>query len=163
MALTESFKDAVRKNDIMKVRIMIKNSLITSPAIEDINERISFAEENLLELYDEHNGEKFNKNLDTWTEEYMDEEMIELIYNFSKERLIFLKEMSKKFYVKEKNKQSSEKNIFNRKKEIGVGAVVSGVAATTAGVIAAKTVVVAAGLGVMLVGGVLIISEISER
>lgn len=92
MALTDAFKEAVQNHDVMEVRIMIKNSLLFDLSFSEFNEKIKYAQ-SMLDLYDEHDGEKLIEDKLQWNDEYMDLLMVQVVDNFSHERLDHLKEV----------------------------------------------------------------------
>jgi len=92
MAITESFKKAVLSEDIAGIRIMMKNSLLFEPTFKEFDEMESIAK-NVKRLYDEHDDVIFLKDKILWTDNYMDKLMVEVVDNFSCERLKHLKEV----------------------------------------------------------------------
>ena len=57
MALTNEFIDAVANNKKTRVRIMLKDIMLVDPSMKAFNEMLSYAESNMDNLYDEHDGE----------------------------------------------------------------------------------------------------------
>ena len=149
MALTKAFTDAVLSGDKLGTKIMIKDILIIDPSLKDYNEMIQFAEENMPSLYDSHDGEVLKNNPAEWTEDYLDEQMVILIGNFSKERLELLKKMVQKLYYKPEEKVVTGRQHhqeatpeWSSKKKVGTALAVVG-----------------GGLGAAAVGAVLIVTD----
>lgn len=92
MSLTKTFYDAVKANDTRKVRIMMKDSLLVDPTFELFNEMEKVAS-SLSNLYDVHDGRKFNLDKSTWNDDYMNKLKVQVIGNFSHERIGHLKEV----------------------------------------------------------------------
>lgn len=92
MALTNAFYEAVSSGLIRRVRIMMKDSLLVDPTFAEFEDMEKEASK-LNGLYDKHDGRPFNKNKETWDDEYMNELMVEVIDNFSHERIEHLKEV----------------------------------------------------------------------
>ncbi|SCY24146.1 hypothetical protein [Alkaliphilus peptidifermentans] len=164
MAITQEFKQAVKDNDTLMIRIMLKDSLVVDPTFEEFNQMISLSEGNLLDLYEEHDGEALKYDVDLWTKNYMDEQMIQVVYNFSKVRIELLKRICKHLYGERAQKIEKERIVSSNRnqisqKQIGTGMVVGGVLATVVGITVAKSVVVVAGVAFVVVGGVLIITD----
>ncbi len=92
MAVTNVFKEAVESNSVRKVRIMMKDSLLVDPTFAKFEEmeRIASAMDG---LYDEHDGNSFQKDRSTWDDEYMNNLMVDVLWNFSHERVEHLKEV----------------------------------------------------------------------
>ena len=98
MALTKEFIDAVDNGKKTRVRIMLKDIMLVDPSLKKFNEMLAYAEKNLLDLYDEHNGEDLIYNSSMWDEDYMNQQMVSVVNNFSRERIELLKKIVKKMY-----------------------------------------------------------------
>ncbi|WP_288222359.1 hypothetical protein [uncultured Clostridium sp.] len=164
MAITEEFKQAIQKKDIRMVRIMLKDSLVVDPTFIEFNKMSSLAEANIEDLYDEHDEEVLNYEITAFNKEYMDEQMVKVIYNFSKERINLLKCICKYIYGErasqiEKERRIKSTQIQISKKQVGTGIALGGVVATAVGVTIAKPVIVATGIVAGIVGGVIIITD----
>ncbi len=92
MALTEAFKEAVKSGNIQRVRIMMKNSLLVDPSFKEFDEMEKEAE-SMKGLYDVHDDKDFEKDEAKWNDNYMNEQMVKLISNFSRERIKHVKEV----------------------------------------------------------------------
>lgn len=97
MSLTKAFYEAVSSGNILSIRIMMKDSLLVDPTFSDFNE-MNNATRELSGLYDEHDGRelKFDKN--AWNDTYLDELMVQIVGNFSHERVQHLKDVVKLLY-----------------------------------------------------------------
>lgn len=164
MTITQEFREAVNNKDTRMVRIMLKDSLVVDPTFTEFNQMRALAEANIVNLYDEHDGEVLKSEATAWTKDYMDEQMVQAVYNFSKERINLLKSICKHLYGQraikiEKERKTSTTKIQISQKQVGTGLVVGGVVATAVGVTIAKPVIVATGITVGIVGGLLIITD----
>lgn len=92
MALTNAFYEAVNSGNVTRVRIMMKNSFLTDPTGAEFAE-MERAAASMPGLYDQHDGQEFITDKSKWTNEYMDQVMVKLISNFSKERISHCKEL----------------------------------------------------------------------
>lgn len=162
MALTEEFDKAITVKNTRMIRIMLKDSLVVDPTFEEFNKMVSIAENNLNDLYDEHDGEKLNFDSSSWTKDYMNEQMVQVVYNFSKERLNLLKSICKNMYKGRANKIEAER-VNTREihrvtqKQVGTGVVISGVVIATVGVAISEPLVIGVGALAIVVGGIIII------
>ena len=86
MALTSEFKDAVQNQNKVRVRIMLKDSLLIDPSGDDFQQMLDYAKVQMPSLMDEHNGEVF-KTAEQWDETYLNEQMVAVVNNFSEDRL----------------------------------------------------------------------------
>ena len=92
MAVTKAFMNAVAKHDIQKIRIMMKDSLLVDPTFRDFDKMSKLAA-NVPGLYDVHNGKNLLSDVTAWNDEYMDKQMVEVLWNFSHKRLDHLKQV----------------------------------------------------------------------
>ena len=92
MALTNSFYEAVESNSVRRVRIMMKDSLLVDPTFLQFKE-MEKAASGMGTLYDEHDGRDFKLTEDSWNDDYMNELMVQVVGNFSHERIEHLKEV----------------------------------------------------------------------
>lgn len=108
MTVTESINNAIARGDIKGLRIMMKNSLLVDPAFNEFTEM-----ENLTQivtgLYDEHDGRKLEKDKSLWDDNYMDKLMVQVVGNFSHERIDHLKEVVRYLRPVTEQKSSSSK------------------------------------------------------
>ena len=110
MALTKSFYEAVSEGNVLRIRIMMKDSLLVDPTFRDFDEMEKEAA-SIKGLYDEHDGSAFNTNKETWNDEYMNILMVEVVENFSHERIEHLKDVVRYLRpVKENTKTTQSSN-----------------------------------------------------
>lgn len=160
MALTNEFIGAVDNRKLIRVRIMLKDSMLVDPSLNDYNEMLAYASSKLNDLFDEHDGEKLSYEMYDWNENYLNDQMVKVVNNFSNERLELLCNMVRKLYGKkfeEEVKNQTRSHIS--KKQIGTGAVAVGAVATIAGVCLSETALVVGGIAVTAVGAVMIITD----
>lgn len=98
MMISIDFKNAVNNEDIDLVKIMLKDSLIIDPTGKSFDELLMYAQSNLNNILEQHNDEELNYDRKVWTKEFLNGEMVKLVYNFSSERIEFLKEVCKVVY-----------------------------------------------------------------
>lgn len=186
MALTNTFYEAVNSNDLYLVRIMMKDSLLVDLTFKEFEEMENVAA-SMKGLYDEHDGRAFELNKENWNDKYMNKQMVQVVNNFSHERIDHLKNVvhylrpiSKTVqktsttekntktnrktysYEEQKRRDQQEGRYIGTKVATGavVGAVVGGVVASTAGVTVVGGVVVG---GTVVAGGVAIYESIKNR
>lgn len=71
----------------------MKNSLYVEPTFQQFDEMDRIAKKCKLDLYVPYDGGPLSENTSEWTEEYMSTLMVELVDNFSKERVAHLKKV----------------------------------------------------------------------
>ena len=103
MPVTSDFKNAVHDKNVRRVRIMMKDSLIRDPSFTEFDEMSREAEKGLGAgtLYDKHDGESFSLNKSDWNKTYMNNQMVDLMYNFSRDRINHLKAVCSLIYADE--------------------------------------------------------------
>lgn len=136
MAITQEFRDAVDKKDIRLLKIMLKNSLVVDPTFKEFDEMLDLVKTKGLNLYDKHNGEVLKYDESKWTDDYIDKQMVQLVYNFSEERVKLLKVIFKKLYterieiIETKRRNASNSNVKINKDQVGTGLIIIGTVAT---------------------------------
>ena len=92
MSLTGAFYEAIQSGNVVRVRIMMKNSLLSDPSFAEFAE-MERAAASMAGLYDQYDGGELISDKSQWTNNYMDKLMVKLISNFSPERINHLKEV----------------------------------------------------------------------
>lgn len=169
--VSPDFKNAVDTNDVRLVRIMLKDSMVLDPTFQEFDSLLSYAKTRLHDLYDEHDGEAFDSDSAAWDKDLLNEQMVNVVYNFSGERIAFLKKLCQKIYAQRihTNEQQrgaaepvrphtayprAEHRQTRAKKHVGTGMLVGGAAVAIVGAVTSYPVVVAAGAVVAVAGGV---------
>lgn len=98
MAITKEFVEAVENGKLLRVRIMLKDTLLVDPTATKFEEMESYVNSKIGNLYDEHDEEKLNYEVTCWNEDYLNEQMVNVVNNFSKERIELLKGMVRHIY-----------------------------------------------------------------
>lgn len=164
MTITQEFRDAVNSKDSRLVRIMLKDSLVVDPTFIEFNEMIKIAEIKITDLYDEHDGEVLKYEISTWSKDYMDEQMVQVVYNFSKERINLLKSICKHLYKDraskiERDRYSPEPRIIITQKQAGTGLAVVGVGAIAIGLAIEAPIIATVGVVAGVAGAAMIITD----
>lgn len=92
MAITNAFRSAVAAGNVRGIRIMMKDSLLVDPTFAEFSEMEHYTR-NLSGLYDEHDGRELEDDKTTWKDDYMNKLMVQVVGNFSHERIGRLKEI----------------------------------------------------------------------
>ena len=107
MALSNAFYEAVQSGNVLRVRIMMKDSLLVDPTFTDFS-AMEKAAASMEGLYDKHDGTELTEDCSLWNEDYMDKMMVKVLSNFSHERIDHLKEVVR--YLRPAAKTSAPKN-----------------------------------------------------
>ncbi len=163
MAITNEFIEAVQSGKTIRVRIMLKDSLLIDPTAAQFDEMEKYAAERMGDIYTEHDGEKLDFDVNAWNEEYLNQQMVAVVSCFSRERIDLLKSMVRYLYKDKVNRIRSEMNNNHVQNHIvrkaGTGMVAAGAALTVAGICTSNMVLTVGGVSVAAVGVVLIISD----
>jgi len=92
MIVAESINNAISEGDIKSIRLMMKNSLLVDPSFAEFDEMSRLAG-NVRGLYDAHDGRELSQDKYAWNDDYMNNLMVQVVDNFSHERLDHLKEV----------------------------------------------------------------------
>lgn len=156
MALTEEFIEAVGNGKKTRVRIMLKDIMLVDPSLKTFNEMLTYAKKSLSDLYDEHDGEELISDSTEWDEDYMNQQMVAVVTNFSKERIALLEEIVKKLYAHKIQRETDTTNSSPSGVQVAGGVIA--VAGALIGGSAGSSVSVAIVGGVALVGGITMVA-----
>lgn len=157
MAITSEFNEAVQSGNMMRVHIMLKNSLLVDPTGAQFDEMADYAESKMGTIYVAHDGEALNFDQRSWDKAYLNKQMVSAVTCFSKERIRLLKQMVRVLY-KEKaaetrqTGEASHSQQYIRRKQIGTGVSVAGVIAAAAGIYTSHTVLTVGGIAAAAAG-----------
>jgi len=187
MAITDSFKNAVSAGDVKRLRVMMKNSLLVDPTFSEFNEMDGLAR-GVSGLYDEtHDGGEIISDKSVWDDNYMNKMMVEVVDNFSHERVDHLKKVvkhlrpvaaprprkpydeaaqsgGKSYQDKRREDMESGRHIEDdRAFKIGAGAVVGGIIGGAVAAVASASVLIGVTLGAVVVGGAVAVATKEEN
>jgi hypothetical protein len=90
MALTNAFYDAVKDKNIRRLRIMMSDSLLVDPTFREFTEMDEVAS-SVEGLYEPFDGRPLETDESNWNDDYMSKQMVQVVSNFSHERINHLK------------------------------------------------------------------------
>lgn len=163
MALTKDFMDAVESRKIIRVRIMLKDIMLVDPTMKMFDEMMEYASAKLDNLFDEYDGETLKYDSSEWNEAYLNEQMVVVVNNFSKERIELLRNIVKYLYRAKADRINSEtenkpaSNITRR--QIGTGVTIAGAAVAIAGVCMTEGLAIAGGIALAAAGVLMIATD----
>ena len=121
------FEEALRKNNILKIRLMMKNSLLYDPSFKSFDEMEKLAEKYKVNIWQDSSVEVLIKRDKPWTIDDVNYELTAIVSNFTKERIVYLKDLITDVYYSdiyvnknisnynEKYKNDSNKINYGRK------------------------------------------------
>lgn len=99
--VSPEFKAAVADKNLLRTRIMLKDSFVLDPTFAQLSEMLSYAKANLSDLMVTYDGDYLEEDSSKWTSETMNEELVQLVTNFSDERINHLEKVVSKVLEKE--------------------------------------------------------------
>ena len=92
MAITSAFRNAVSAGDVKGIRIMMKDSLFVDTSFREFTDMENLAQ-SVPGLYDNYDGQELIEDSSKWDDDYMSDMRVQVVYNFSRERLEHLKKV----------------------------------------------------------------------
>lgn len=106
----ELFEEALRKNNILKIRLMMKNSLLYDPSFKSFDEMEKLAEKYKVNIWQDSSVEVLEKRDKPWTIDDVNYELTAIVNHFAKERIAYLKNLITEVYYRDINKKTSSYN-----------------------------------------------------
>lgn len=115
--VSPEFKATISEKNLLRTRIMLKDSFIVDPTFLQLDEMLDYAKSNLPNLFVAYDGDYLENDSAKWNQDLMNEELVQLVTNFSEVRIDHLKQVvAKVMYLeaeKIKEKRAAEsKNKF---------------------------------------------------
>lgn len=98
MALTPEFMTAVRNNNLLRVRIMLKDSLLVDKRFAQFTEMRQYAERMGVNFWMEKTEELEMKPQESWNADLMNLELTKLVNDFTKEHLVYCQAIIERVY-----------------------------------------------------------------
>jgi hypothetical protein len=92
MAITEYFKTAILSRDVTAIRIMMKDSMLVDPTFNEFDKMNDEAKD-VYGLYEQYDKGELNYDKTFWNDDYLNKLMVQVMGNFSQERVNHLKEV----------------------------------------------------------------------
>lgn len=89
--VSPEFRATVSEGNLLRTRIMLKDSFVLDPTFAQFEEMLDYAKPYFPDLFDPFDGEILEDDSSKWDEALMNKELVQLISNFSKERVDHLK------------------------------------------------------------------------
>ena len=91
--LSSEYKASVSNRNLLRTRIMLKDSLVVDPTFVQFDEMYGYAEKNFTDLLDIYDDGFLEKDESKWNKDVMNEELSQLVANFSQQRIEHLKKV----------------------------------------------------------------------
>jgi hypothetical protein len=107
------FMEAISNGDLITIRLYLANELLLDPRGKSFNKMRTYAEMNIMDLYEIHNETDFSEISSIWNEELLFNLRNDLDYNFSKERLDFFEKVAKIVLREKAQLMDKEKRVLS--------------------------------------------------
>ena len=94
--VSQEFKASVADKNLLRTRIMLKESFVVDPTFVQLDEMLSYARGHLPDLFIPFDGECLENDIAKWNRDVMNEELVRLVTNFSEIRINHLKKVVSK-------------------------------------------------------------------
>lgn len=109
--LSPEYKASVSNRNLLRTRIMLKDSLVVDPTFAQFNEMYGYAEKNFTDLLDIYDDGFLEKDESKWNKDVMNEELSQLVANFSRQRIEHLKKVVASVLKLEAEKITNERKM----------------------------------------------------
>lgn len=92
MSVSKEFMDIVAQGDKNAVRTSLANYMILDRSYKLFDESFSYAQSK-IDIIERHDGQELTQDRKKWTEEYLNEQLVAVVINFSKERIAHIKQV----------------------------------------------------------------------
>lgn len=118
--ISQEFKSTVLDKNLLRTRIMLKDSFVVDPTFAQFDEMLSYARAYLPSLFVPFDGENLENDAAKWNVNVMNEELVQLVTNFSEVRINHLKKVvakvleSESIKIRRKRIEEASKPLRNR-------------------------------------------------
>ena len=108
--ISPEFKAAIKGNNLLRTRIMLKDSFVLDPTFAQLEEMLAYARKYLHDLLVPFDKGTLENDTEKWDKAVMNEELVGLVTNFSEERIKHLKRVVSKVMGAEAEKLRQQGN-----------------------------------------------------
>lgn len=189
--MNNEFIKAVEENKVKNVRMMLSNELLMDPRGKTFSEMLEYAKDRMADLFEPNKPARFDIPADKeeWTADIVSKMKRDLNMNFSVEKLMLFEEMAKwngRDKAEKLDNDKKDKNINSQRHESAATqdqgnkpastaasrrtprrtasyATAGGAILTIAGICAGKTLITIIGGGIVVIGGVVLMTCRGEK
>ena len=118
--VSPEFKAVISKKNLLRVRIMLKDSFVVDPTFVQLDEMLSYAKNNLPGLLVPYDGGYLENDSLKWDCDMMNEELVQLVTNFSEARINHLKKVVAKVMAAKAKKTKTRRMEENGQRFQGI-------------------------------------------
>lgn len=108
--ISREFKSAVVNNNLLRTRIMLKDSFVVDPTFSQLKEMLAYAKQMMPELLVPFDGDILEADSTKWDQEVMNMELAQLVNNFSETRIAHLQKVVSKVMEAEIQKAKAQRS-----------------------------------------------------
>lgn len=121
--ISAEFEKAVADKNILRVRIMLKDAMLADFSMKQFNERFRYAKNKIPNLLVEYDGGELENDRSQWTQQLLNLEQVQLINNFSLQRIAHFKQIIQTLYadeikVKQSKPQTKKNNLTSAQRNV---------------------------------------------
>lgn len=94
--VSQEFISAVTSNNLLRTRIMLKDSFVVDPTFMQLKEMLTYAKKMLPDLVVPFDNEYLEEDQTQWNQDVMNMELVQLVNNFSEVRIAHLQKVVSK-------------------------------------------------------------------
>lgn len=111
------FKSAVEDRNLLRIRIMLKDSLVIDPTFVQFDELFAYARMKLPDIVEPFDGEILVNDSSMWNRTEMDRQLVKLVNNFSEKRIQYVKAIVSKVCESDIKKIQAKKQTVCKTKD----------------------------------------------
>lgn len=98
MPVTKEFMQAIEDRNILRIRLMMKNSLLLDASFNDFRKMEKIAMEHGVDVWQHTSKSTLSKRKEPWSRDDMNYELTSIVNDFTKEHMQYLMEIIKELY-----------------------------------------------------------------
>lgn len=114
--VSPEFRATISEKNLLRARIMLKDSFIVDPTFSQLDEMLAYAKSNLSNLLVTYDGDYLETDSAKWNQDVMNEELVQLVTNFSEVRINHLKQVVAKVMYLEAEKIKAKRATESKNK-----------------------------------------------
>lgn len=111
------FKSAVEDRNLLRIKIMLKDSFVIDPTFAQFDELFAYARMKLPDIVEPFDGEILVNDSSMWDRTEMDRQLVKLVNNFSEKRIQYVKAIVSKVCESDIKKIQTKKQTVYKTKD----------------------------------------------
>ena len=111
--ISNEYRSTVNSKNILRTRIMLKDSMILDPTFSQFNEMLAYARQIIPEVIVPFDGGVLEEDSTKWSRQVVDTELVQVVNNFSMTRVDHLKKVISLIFADEIKQRNVRKTASN--------------------------------------------------